>query len=147
MLDARKAKILEKVVAEHIETGQPVGSAHIVREPDIDVSPATIRADMAVLEREGYLSHPHTSAGRVPTDKGYRFFVDHLSGPVPLGAAKREKVREFFSRAHGELERMLSDTSSLLGRLTDSAAIIVGPEYETLVVRSALLARLSSRTA
>lgn len=146
-LDERKTAILKAVVTDYVETAQPVGSSQVARDRTIDVSPATIRADMAALERDGYLSHPHTSAGRVPTDKGYRFFVDHLSGPAPLGAAKQEKVREFFSRAHGELERMLSDTSSLLAQLTDSAAIIVGPEHERLVVRSSLLARLSGRTA
>jgi heat-inducible transcriptional repressor len=146
-LDERKTAILKAVVTDYVETAQPVGSSQVARDRMIDVSPATIRADMAALERDGYLSHPHTSAGRVPTDKGYRFFVDHLSGPAPLVAAKREKVREFFSRAHGELERMLSDTSSLLAQLTDSAAIVVSPEHEQLVVRSSLVARLSSRTA
>ncbi len=91
MLDERKSTILRKVVEEHIETAQPVGSAHVVRDPAIDVSPATVRADMAALERDGYLTHPHTSAGRVPTDKGYRFFVDHLVDPGPLDPARRSR--------------------------------------------------------
>lgn len=142
MLDARKAKILERVVAEHIETGQPVGSAHIVRDGIIDVSPATVRSDMAVLEREGYLSHPHTSAGRVPTDLGYRFFVDHLDENNALNPQHDQQVREFFSTAHGELERMLRDTSQLLSKLTDHAAVVVGPTHEALTVRSAVITRL-----
>ncbi|MHB1987829.1 MAG: heat-inducible transcriptional repressor HrcA [Acidimicrobiales bacterium] len=146
-LDERKAAILNTVVADYVETSLPVGSAQVARDPSIDVSPATVRADMAALERDGYLTHPHTSAGRVPTDKGYRFFVDHLAPPLPLGHDQQEQVQEFFSRAHGELERMLSDTSQLLARLTDTAAIVVPPAQESLVVRSAILTRLSPHTA
>ena len=146
-LDARKANILKTVVTGYVETAQPVGSSQVAREAAVDVSPATVRADMAALERDGYLTHPHTSAGRIPTDKGYRFFVDHLTSPLPLGRAKQEQVQEFFSRAHGELERMLQDTSRLLSHLTDYAAVVVGPATEKLVVRTALLTRLSSHTA
>lgn len=146
-LDERKAAILKKVVTGYVETAQPVGSSQVARDTPLDVSPATIRADMATLEREGYLTHPHTSAGRVPTDKGYRFFVDHLASPLPLVPQKQEQVAEFFSRAHGEIERMLHDTSQLLAQLTDCAAVVVSPEHERLVVRSALLARLTARTA
>ncbi len=145
-LDERKAAILRTVVTDYVETAQPVGSSQVARDPAIDVSPATIRSDMAALERSGYLSHPHTSAGRVPTDKGYRFFVDHLDSPADLVPAKSEQVQEFFSRAHGELERMLADTSRLLASLTDSAAIVIGPGHEHLVVRSALVTRLSGHT-
>jgi heat-inducible transcriptional repressor len=146
-LDDRKAAILKTVVSDYVETSLPVGSAQVARDPSIDVSPATVRADMAALERDGYLTHPHTSAGRVPTDKGYRFFVDHLAPPLPLGPAQQEQVQEFFSRAHGELERMLADTSRLLAQLTDTAAIVVPPAHESLVVRSAILTRLSPHTA
>lgn len=146
-LDARKAAILKTVVTDYVETSLPVGSAQVAKDPAVDVSPATVRADMASLEREGYLTHPHTSAGRVPTDKGYRFFVDHLASPLPLGHAQEEQVQDFFSRAHGELERMLGDTSRLLAQLTDTAAIVVPPSQERRVVRSALLTRLAPHTA
>src|SRR3546814_3934403 len=78
MLDDRKAAILRAVVEEYIDTAQPVGSAHVVKAADVKVSSATVRNDMATLENEGYLRQPHTSAGRIPTEKGYRFFVDHL---------------------------------------------------------------------
>ncbi len=146
VLDERKAAILRTVVTGYVETAQPVGSAQVARDAPIEVSPATIRADMAALEREGFLTHPHTSAGRVPTDKGYRFFVDHLAAPLPLGPQKQEQVQEFFSRAHGEIERMLQDTSQLLSQLTDCVAVVVSPEYERLVVRSAHLTRVARRT-
>ncbi len=144
MLDARKSAILRKVVSEHIATAQPVGSAHVVLDPLIEVSPATVRSDMAALEREGYLTHPHTSAGRVPTDKGYRFFVDQLSEPA-LDPARHEQVREFFGRAHGELERVLRDTSRLLSQLTDYAAVVVPPTHDSLTIRSAVLVRIAPR--
>ncbi len=146
-LDDRKAAILKSVVTGYVETAQPVGSSQVARDPVIEVSPATVRADMAALERDGYLTHPHTSAGRIPTDKGYRFFVDHLGSLQPLGRAEHEQVQVFFSRAHGELERVLQDTSRLLAQLTDCAAVVVSPAHEALVVRSALIARLGSRTA
>src|SRR5438309_1525641 len=107
MLDERKAAILRAVVEEYIETAQPVGSGHIA--PAVSVSSATVRNDMAVLEQEGYLLQPHTSAGRVPTEKGYRYFVDTLSGPGQLAGAQAQQVREFFAKAHGELEQMLHD--------------------------------------
>ncbi|HET9092747.1 MAG TPA: heat-inducible transcriptional repressor HrcA, partial [Acidimicrobiales bacterium] len=146
-LDDRKAAILKAVVTDYVETSLPVGSAQVARDPLVDVSPATVRADMAALERDGYLTHPHTSAGRVPTDKGYRFYVDHLAPPLPLGESQQEQVQEFFSRAHGEIERMLADTSRLLAQLTDTAAIVVPPGHEQLVVRSAILTRLSAKMA
>jgi heat-inducible transcriptional repressor len=82
MLDERKAAILLAIVREYIATGQPVGSALVAREPTVQVSSATVRNEMAVLEQEGYLHQPHTSAGRVPTDKAYRVFVDHLTTPA-----------------------------------------------------------------
>ncbi len=146
-LDDRKAAILRSVVTGYVETAQPVGSSQVARDPVIEVSPATVRADMAALEREGYLTHPHTSAGRIPTDKGYRFFVDHLGNPPPLARAEHEQVQAFFSKAHGELERVLQDTSRLLAQLTDCAGVVVSPAYQALVVRSALIARLSTHTA
>jgi heat-inducible transcriptional repressor len=147
MLDARKTAILRKVVTEHIDTGQPVGSAHVVRDPSIEVSPATVRADMSALEREGYLTHPHTSAGRIPTDLGYRYFVDHLERGAVLDPAREEQVSAFFGRTHGELERLLRDTSQLLSDLTEHTALVVGPSPEILVVRAASLIRLAPRVA
>ena len=98
-----------------------------------------------MLEQDGYLFQPHASAGRVPTDKGYRFFVDSLSGPAPLAAAQAELVRLFFARTHGELERMLAETSGLLSRLTDYAAVVVAPSApEPGRVRSLQLVKLST---
>jgi heat-inducible transcriptional repressor len=147
MLDERKAAILRAVVEEYIETAQPVGSAHVAQAAQTQVSSATIRNEMAVLEREGYLVQPHTSAGRIPTDKGYRFFVDQLTGPGALAPARRQMVKEFFDRAHGEIEQMLHDTSRLLSSVTDYAAVVVGPPHEAATIRSAQLVALGANVA
>src|SRR3954452_4206100 len=124
MLDERKASILRAVVEEYIETAQPVGSSHIA--PPLNVSSATVRNDMAALETEGYLLQPHTSAGRVPTDKGYRWFVDSLAGPGQLGTGQVQQARQFSAKAHGELAQMLHDTSRLLSALTAHTAVVIG---------------------
>jgi heat-inducible transcriptional repressor len=145
MLDDRKAAILRAVVECHIKTAQPVSSAYVAQLGDLSVSPATVRNEMAVLEQDGYLFQPHSSAGRVPTDKGYRFFVDSLSGPAPLGAPQAELVRMFFARAHGEIERMLAETSGLLSSVTDYAAVVVAPSApEPGRVRSLQLVKLTA---
>jgi len=126
-LDRRRAAILEAVVAEYIDTAQPVGSGTVSRSAAVGVSPATVRAEMVALERDGYLTQPHTSAGRVPTDRGYRFFVDHLSEPGILGPAQRTQVSRFFDHLHGEMEDVLERTTALLAELTRQAAVVVGP--------------------
>jgi heat-inducible transcriptional repressor len=141
-LDARKSAILNAVVSEYIGSAQPVGSQHVVDAPGVSVSSATVRADMAALERDGYLAQPHTSAGRIPTDKGYRFFVDHLSGPAPLDPVGRQQVRQFFDHAHGEIEHMLEKTSGLLADLTDCTAMVVAPSHEAAAIRSLQLVGL-----
>jgi heat-inducible transcriptional repressor len=102
---------------------------------------------MAALERDGYLTQPHTSAGRIPTDKGYRFFVDHLGGPRSLDPGGRQTVRRFFDHAHGEIEQMLEKTSRLLADLTDCAAMVVGPSHESAAIRSVQLVSLGPHQA
>ena len=144
MLDDRKTAILRAVVEEYIATAQPVGSAHIAGNRDLAVSSATVRNDMAALEREGYLMHPHTSAGRIPTDKGYRFFVDNLVPNGALGSIEQAKVGSFFETAHFRLEETLQRTSMLLAQLTNYASVVIGPTAEVAVVRSVQLVRLSS---
>lgn len=146
MLDERKSAILKAVVEGYIETAQPVGSAFVSRSPGLEVSSATVRNDMVLLEREGYLQQPHTSAGRVPTDKGYRFFVDNLTMP-DLDQLGSQQVREFFRVAHVELEQMLADTSNLLSRLTSYAAIVVGPPHDVATIRSVQLVALTDELA
>jgi heat-inducible transcriptional repressor len=145
MLDERKAAILRAVVEEYIETAQPVGSGAVA--PQVGASPATVRNEMSALEHEGYLRQPHTSAGRVPTDKGYRFFVDTIHEPAQLDASGAQQVRSFFAKAHGEIEGLLHDTTRLLTDLTQYAAVVTAPGHETATVRSVQLVGLGARTA
>ena len=144
-LDDRKTTILAAVVQEYIATGQPVGSGHIA--PSVNVSSATVRNEMAHLEQEGFLVQPHTSAGRIPTDQGYRYFVDHLTVPGRLDRATRRQVGDFFSAAHGRLEELLHQTSNLLADLTHNAAVVVGPRAEAVAVRRVQLVGLSDTAA
>jgi len=144
MLEERKAAILRAIVEEYIESAQPVGSGHVANAPGVSVSSATVRNDMASLESEGFLVQPHTSAGRIPTEKGYRYFVDVMAQPV-LDRSSAQQVRHFFDRTHGEIEQMLSATTRLLTGLTDYAAVVVGPPHESERVRSLQLVSLTPR--
>lgn len=130
MIDRRRAAILEAVVRTYIETTQPVSSAVVTQASGVDASPATIRAEMAALERDGYLEQPHTSAGRIPTDLAYRYFVDHLRMPTTLPQAQASDVRTFFSKASGEIELLLERTGRLLSDITGVASVVVATQPE-----------------
>lgn len=146
MLDERKASILRAVVEEYIQTAQPVGSGHVADAPGVSVSSATVRNEMAALEADGFLAQPHTSAGRIPTEKGYRYFVDALTEPA-LDRGSARQVRAFFDHAHAGIEQMLADTTRLLTGLTDHAAVVVGPGHDIAEVRSVQLVGLAPRVA
>ncbi len=144
MLDERKAAILRAVIEEYIDTAQPVGSSAVVAAADVRVSPATVRNDMAVLENEGYLTQPHTSAGRVPTEKGYRHFVDNLD-VAQLATDERRQVAAFFGQMRGEIEGVMRDTAGLLANLTDYAAVVVDDAEEAVQVRTIQLVGLTDQ--
>jgi heat-inducible transcriptional repressor len=135
-MEPRKAAILRAIVEKYVETAQPVGSQTVARSRRLGVSSATVRNDMTVLEREGYLVQPHTSAGRIPTDLGYRYFVDHFTQQGALAAPQHRAVSEFFTSAHQALEELLHETSQLLSHVTEHAAVVVGPQADAAVVRS-----------
>lgn len=145
MLSERKAAILRAVVEGYISTSSPVGSGHVANSAALAVSAATVRNEMMALEEAGYLQQPHTSAGRIPTDQGYRYFVDTLMRPYQLDHSEAREVSAFFAQAQGELEQMLRSTSSFLAQLTEYAAVVVGPEPTTGAVRSVQLVSLSDR--
>ncbi len=148
-LDDRKAAILQAVVNEHIETGQPVGSAHVSEAAKLTVSPATVRNDMSALERDGYLTHPHTSAGRIPTDRGYRYFVDSFGRSADRTRVVEPiatQVSDFFDRAHGEIGRLLDHTTRLLTELTDHTAVLMSPQSDTSHIRNVQLVGLGPVT-
>jgi heat-inducible transcriptional repressor len=147
VLNARRAAILEAVVTEYIGSAEPVGSSLVANAPGVQVSSATVRSEMSALEQEGYLVQPHTSAGRIPTDKGYRFFVDHLTAPGVLGPTQHQQVSRFFDQVHVEMEVMLERASGLLSELTSYAAVVVGPSHDTATVRSVQVVGLNAQHA
>lgn len=138
-LDERKAAILRAIVEQYVAAAAPVGSQTVTQTAGLGVSAATVRNEMSVLESEGYIAQPHTSAGRVPTDRGYRYFVDHLAGAPQLPGAERRRIAEFFTSATLAMDELLSQTSQLLAGLTAHAAVVVGPETQAVTVRAAQL--------
>ena len=143
-LDERKAAILTAVVAEHIDTAQPVGSNSVATNEDVNVSSATVRSEMVSLEREGFLVQPHTSAGRIPTDKGYRYFVDHLGRGV-LPHTQHSTLANFFSHLRGEMEEVLTQTSQMLNEMSNYTSVIIAPSHASATVRSVQVVDLGPR--
>ena len=134
MLDDRKLDVLRAVVVDYVSSHEPVGSRALVERHQLDVSPATIRNDMAALEEEGYLAQPHTSAGRVPTDKGYRLFVDRLANIKPLSPAERRAI-EAFMRGAVDIDDVVARTARLLAQLTHQVAIVQYPAPAPALLR------------
>jgi len=144
-LDERKAAILRAIVEHYVDNAQPVGSQTVTQSAGLGVSAATVRNEMSVLERDGFIVQPHTSAGRVPTDHGYRYYVDHLAGAGALPPAERRRIVEFFTSSTMAMDDLLHETSQLLARVTAHAAVVVGPQPESVTVRSAHLVLLQPR--
>src|SRR5262245_31457763 len=142
-LDERKARLLRAVVHEFIQTAEPVGSKALAERYSLGISSATIRNELATLEEQGFLSHPHTSAGRVPTDQGYRYYVDSLSGVSQLAHAQQDAVMRYLEGAAG-LEETLQRTSLLLASLTHYTAMVAPPALDRSRVRHVELVRLGS---
>jgi heat-inducible transcriptional repressor len=139
-LGARKAAVLHAVVEEYVRSGEPVGSETIAERAGLGVSSATIRNEMAALEELGYLTHPHTSAGRIPTDLGYRHYVDAQPHGVRLREAHRRAIAGYFAEAILDLEEVLKGSVQLLSRLTQYAGLAVPPgAAEEPVVRLELI--------
>lgn len=139
-LEARKGAVLRAVVRDYIRTAEPVGSGAIVRRYRLGVSAATVRNDMAWLEDLGYLVQPHTSAGRIPTDSGYRYFVDALPPRMTLSQHQRRAIAAFFGDVPPDVDELLHGTASLLSRVTGYAAVTVSPEAaESRVLRAELV--------
>ena len=133
MLDDRKVEVLRAIVEDYVATREPVGSKALVVRHSLGVSSATVRNDMAVLEEEGYIAQPHTSAGRIPTDKGYRVFVDRLSGLKPLSQPERRAISTFLEGAV-DLEEIVTRSVRLLAQLTRQIAVVQYP----LITRSTI---------
>src|SRR5688572_3155103 len=126
----RKRKLLQAVIHQYIKTGKPVGSAFIADQHRLDLSPATIRNIMAELESDGFLTHPHTSAGRVPTDKAYRFYVDSLIDLQRLAQMEEDKIRKEYEARIREIEELMLSTSKTLSVLSNFTGFVLAPGLE-----------------
>jgi heat-inducible transcriptional repressor len=146
-LDDRKAAILRAIVSHYVRSGEPVGSKTVVEKFPVKVSPATVRHEMAALESAGFIFQPHTSAGRIPTDAGYRYFVDQWVGRYRLSPYESRRIEDFFVDATWELEESLRRTASLLSGLTQHAAVVFAPSLDRSVVRHVELVGLGGDRA
>ena len=140
--DERRFAVLRAIVADYVATHEPVGSKMIVDRYNLGVSSATVRNDMAVLEEDGLIVQPHTSAGRVPTDKGYRLFVDRLAQVKPLSAAERRAVQAFLDGAV-DLDDVLRRSVRLLAQLTRQVAVVQYPTLTRSTVRHLEIVQLT----
>lgn len=125
-LNERKLKILQAIVSDFIKTSEPVGSRTLSKRPDIDLSPATIRNEMSDLEEMGYLTHPHTSAGRVPSDKAYRLYVDQLMNSSDLPEEYKQKIAEKLSES-SELDQTVESAAKVLSDMTNLVSFAITP--------------------
>ncbi|MEJ7742159.1 MAG: heat-inducible transcriptional repressor HrcA [Nocardioidaceae bacterium] len=143
MLDARKLDVLRAIVEDYVQTREPVGSKALVDRHRLGVSPATVRNDMATLEEEGFITQPHTSAGRIPTDKGYRLFVDHLTGIKPMSGAEKRAIATFLQGAV-DLDDVVHRSVRLLAQLTQQVAIVQYPTLSRSTVRHVEVVTMTS---
>ena len=141
MSEDRRLAVLRAIVEDYVHTREPVGSKTLVERHSLGVSPATIRNDMAALEDEGYIAQPHTSAGRVPTDKGYRLFVDRLSTVKPLSPAEKRAIHSLLDGAV-DLDDVIDRTVRLLAQLTRQVAVVQYPSLSRSTVRHIELVHL-----
>jgi len=145
-LGKRKAYILATVVYEYIATAEPVGSQALTQKYNLGISSATVRNEMAELEQGGYLVQPHTSAGRIPSDAGYRTYVDSLMQPEELTDVDRRRIRDELGDATRELDEIVDHTTRLLGRLSNNLAFVTKPQQEAQLFKHIQLIWLTPHT-
>src|SRR5438105_2011371 len=143
-LSRRERKILEAVILSYVETAEPAGSRTLSRRFGLGVSPATIRNTMSDLEEKGFLFHPHTSAGRVPTDMAYRVYVDSLMHITPLPTQERERLAEQLSAGGSTIETILRRAAQSLSVLTQELGVALGPRLDQAELQRLDLVRLSN---
>ena len=141
LTEDRRLAVLRAIVEDYVATREPVGSKGLVERHNLGVSPATIRNDMALLEEEGFIAQPHTSAGRIPTDQGYRLFVDRLGGVKPLSAPERKAIATLLDGAV-DLDDVVDRTVRLLAQLTRQVAVVQYPSLTRSTVRHVELVSL-----
>jgi len=143
MTEPRRLDVLRAIVEDYVESREPVGSKALLDRHNLGVSAATIRNDMALLEEEGLIAAPHTSSGRIPTEKGYRRFVDEIGELKPLSRAERDAINKILDSST-DLDEMLKSTVRLLARLTNQVAMIQVPHYDTASLKNLDLVGLGS---
>ncbi|MEW6266822.1 MAG: heat-inducible transcriptional repressor HrcA [Thermodesulfobacteriota bacterium] len=144
-LSDRDRRILEAVIQDYIRTAEPVGSRTIARRYGLELSPATIRNVMADLEEMGLLTHPHTSAGRIPTDQGLRFYVDAILEVKDISNWEQQAIRQELAGGSPGVEQILKHSSRVLSTLSRQIGIVMAPRFTTLILKQILFLRLSSR--
>lgn len=147
MLPPRRQKILAAIIEQYIETGEPVGSKALLQNAGLNVSSATIRNEMAELTSLGFISQPHTSAGRVPTQYGYRYYVDNLMQPAELGENDRRRIEAGVDYRSGDPELLLETANEALVNLTNFAAISTTPSDENAYIRNIEMVPISPKQA
>ncbi|HAW60225.1 MAG TPA: heat-inducible transcription repressor HrcA [Actinobacteria bacterium] len=145
-LDPRREFILCALVHEYIRTVEPISSGYLVENYQLGVSSATVRNELATLEKLGYLKQPHTSAGRIPTDEGYRCYVNSLTDTETLTLAEKRLIHRFYLEINKEMEDLIRETSSLLSRLTNYAAVVFAPALKKSLLKHVDLIFLRSWT-
>lgn len=146
-LDDRKNKVLQAVIEDYVATAEPVGSRTIARRYHLGVSPATIRNEMSDLEELGYLQQPHTSAGRIPSDRGYRYYVDCLMESKEVTESEHDLIRRTFERKVSEIDRLVRETARLLSETTHLTAVLSGPQMQKAHFRDLRLVPLGTDKA
>lgn len=147
MLTERQRHILSAIVDDYIRSAEPVGSRSISKRGNVGFSPATIRNEMSDLEEMGFLEQPHTSAGRIPSHKGYRYYVDHLVTFGSLAEHEVEALKSFFSEKMQEMEQVIQHVAMMLSNLTNYTSIVMGPEMFSTTLRHLQIVPLNERTA
>lgn len=143
VLQERKARVLYAVIHEYIKTGKPVGSSVLDKEYKFNLSPATLRNLMAELEKDGYLTHPHTSAGRIPTDEGYKAYVNSIVELQRLAVEEEERIKQEYEKKTKEIESLLSQTSKILSGLSNYTGFITAPKAKVNEIRNIELMQVS----
>ena len=134
-LDARKKRVLQAIVDDYIESAEPVGSRTLARKYDLGVSPATIRNEMADLEMLGYLEQLHTSSGRIPSSKGYRFYVDGLIPPKPVSDEEKELINRWYRARVKRIDEVFQETARIISQVTKNVSLVLAPQMTQAAFR------------
>ncbi|MCT4605290.1 MAG: heat-inducible transcriptional repressor HrcA [Marinisporobacter sp.] len=144
-LGERKLRILQAIIRDFISTAEPIGSRTLMKKYDLGISAATIRNEMADLEEMGFLHQPHTSSGRIPSDKGYRLYVDSLMIMDQLAQKQKQAIRKSFIESVGELEQIITSTSKILSQMTRLTSIVLSPQFEQSKLKSVQLVSIDEK--